>query len=180
MSFKSLRIFLIIVALISIFRLSFYVHEQNQLRKFVKLISMKKSVVDGDVDVILNNFIEFTKFDTTSQNVTIHLADFPFVFNWMSARDGDLSKNVFCNSIGIAFGMNDDSMIKIFLNYTYWKNLSYQEKKWVLYHELLHDCYDIEHSDSKSDIMYTSLPTHIENDPNQLIIKYKIKFENKR
>ena len=180
MSYKSLRIFLIIIALISIFRLSFYVHEKNQLRKFVELISMKKSLVDEDVDLILNNFIKNTNFDTTSQNVTIYLSEFPFVFNWMTARDGDLSKNVFCNSIGIAVGMNDDTKIKIFLNYTYWKNLSYQEKKWVLYHELLHDCYNIEHSASISDIMYTSLPTHIENDPNQLIIKYKIKFKNSR
>ena len=68
--------------------------------------------------------------------------------------------------------MNDDSNISIYLNYTYWQNLSYQEKKWVLYHELLHDCFNTEHSHSNYDIMGSFLPAHLEDDPDNLINKY--------
>lgn len=47
--------------------------------------------------------------------------------------------------LGIAWGMDIDNITFIEINFNSWRFLSYQEKRLVMFHELTHDVFNIEH-----------------------------------
>ena len=71
----------------------------------------------------------------------------------MSMYDKDTDLDLFSDASGMAIGMDDDSKIEIYIDYDDWNDLTRYEKRKLLYHELLHDCYDLEHVNDQCDIM---------------------------
>lgn len=57
--------------------------------------------------------------------------------------DNDLSPN----TLGVAFGMNVDDITIIHINRMRWHLLSHDERTLVMFHELCHDVYNIEHGE---------------------------------
>lgn len=45
---------------------------------------------------------------------------------------------------GISYGYNNDELVEIYVNPTFWKQASKAQKYWLMYHELSHDLLNIE------------------------------------
>jgi hypothetical protein len=139
--------------LLMLFKWSFHFQERKKKNKFVTMINQNQSYVDPFIDVIYRDFKDATGYQDGNQIVKFRLAKFPFVFNWIGALDEKRDDGLFSDFVGYAIGMNDDKKIEIYLNYNYWTKLTPNEKRKVMYHELLHDCYNLEHVDDSCDIM---------------------------
>jgi hypothetical protein len=139
--------------LLILFKWSFDFQEHKQKNKFVKLINQNQFYVDPFIDVIYRDFKAATGYKDGNQIVKFRLAKFPFIFNWIGALDKELDDGLFSDFVGYAIGMDDDKKIEIYLNYNYWTKLTPSEKREVMYHELLHDCYNLEHVEDSCDIM---------------------------
>ena len=50
--------------------------------------------------------------------------------------------------------MGDDNKVEIYIDFDAWEKLDNRSKKGVLFHELLHDIYNIEHTTDSCDIMF--------------------------
>jgi len=61
--------------------------------------------------------------------------------------------------LGIAYGMFHDTDISIGINKSSWNELSYNQKKWVMWHELAHDLFNYKHYDLE--LMMKSVPQHV-------------------
>lgn len=46
---------------------------------------------------------------------------------------------------GLSYGMNDDSYVLVFVNPTYWEKMDDNQKRWLIYHELTHDIFNLPH-----------------------------------
>lgn len=70
--------------------------------------------------------------------------------------------------LGVAHGMNHNTDISIAINSNSWKYLSYNQKKWVMWHELAHDLFNYKHYDIE--LMMTSIPEYVErSDLNRVV-----------
>lgn len=152
-----LKISLLFFGLVILFFWSFSYQEQKKMNDFLNKISKSKVYHDPMIDEIYFDFLSLSRFNIDEQDVSIKQVKFPFVFNWMGMVDVESNSDLFHDAIGFASGMDDDSKIEIYLNHSDWNSMDYSSKKKLLYHELLHDCYNIEHTDNSCDIMYERL-----------------------
>jgi DNA-dependent RNA polymerase auxiliary subunit epsilon len=58
---------------------------------------------------------------------------------------------------GAAYGMEHDEYTMVFINPMIWKYLNGDQKRWLVYHELAHDMFDMRHFSSP--IMHPQTPT---------------------
>lgn len=158
---------------------SFYYQEQKKIRQFVDKINSIQRIEDPIIKIIFDDFITITNFDTSNQCVKIILADFPFVLNWMGIQNKEIDINLIGDTYGIAIGMNDDSKIEIYLNHKDWNKLTSSEKRKLLYHELIHDCYNLDHVENSCDIMASQLINCPNLDLNQNLIQIMKKINPK-
>ena len=157
MRYRIVKIALLFFVLLVILKWSFSFQEQKKIRQFVNEINSNAAYEDPLISTIYDDFITYTNFDVSNQSVKIKLAEFPFILNWMGFHDKETDVNLFSDKSGIAIGMDDDSKIEIYLNYNDWDKLTRTDKRKLLYHELLHDCYNIEHVDDDCNIMAPQL-----------------------
>ena len=134
--------------------LSFQVKKKE--REFKKKIADTHVFYDPLIDQIYSDFIIVSNFDVTGQDVSIKLVKFPYVYSWYNTGIKDQT-GVYSDAAGIALGMGVDDKIDIYLNYNDWKTFGLDEKRKLIYHELLHDCYNLEHDENLCDIMYPYL-----------------------
>ena len=59
--------------------------------------------------------------------------------------------------LGVAWGMNIDNITFIQINRNYWNHLNKQQKRFLMFHELSHDVFNLEHFDVK--LMNTPIPS---------------------
>lgn len=57
-------------------------------------------------------------------------------------------------TIAIAAGMNDDEKIHIIIDAQKWSKASLKTRVYIMYHELIHDFYNIEHGEGNIDLMF--------------------------
>jgi hypothetical protein len=151
--YRILKIGLLFVVLLIILKWSFAFQEQKKINSFVRKISEKAAYEDPLLNEIYKDFIAITGFSASNQSVKIKLAEFPFILNWMGFQDKETDIDLLSDMLGMAIGMDDDSKIEIYINYDDWTDLNLAEKRKLLYHELLHDCYNLEHVDEPCSIM---------------------------
>ena len=102
----------------------------------------------------------------------------PYVYNYMEAMTADgwsmkhlLDNDVFIifdyeigkdfeerGIVGLALGMDNDELVYVIINVTAWVSLTEYEKQDVVNHELMHDIFNIRHTDKldKSKLMHPS------------------------
>ena len=141
------------VVLLIILKWSFAFQEKKKINTFIRKISEKVAYEDPFINEIYEDFIVITGFYASNQSVKIKLAEFPFILNWMGFQDKDTDIDLLNDMSGMAIGMDDDSKIEIYINYDDWNSLNLTDKRKLLYHELLHDCYNLEHVDDPCNIM---------------------------
>ena len=151
--YSLLKVFGLLIVLIIVLKWSFSFQEEKKIRKFVREINKEKGYEDPFIDKIYNDFLVISGFSSSNQSVNIKLAKFPFIIDWMSMYDKDTDLDLFSDASGMAIGMDDDSKIEIYIDYDDWNDLTRYEKRKLLYHELLHDCYNLEHVENSCDIM---------------------------
>lgn len=134
---------------------SFKYQENRQYHSFMEDVADAERVIDSDVDSILREFLKITHYDTIQLNsFSINVIEFPKVFSWQGLYDNsDDDFDILSDYIGLAWGMDNDEIVDIYLRSPDWEELSFAVKKKVLYHELLHDCYNLEHDGSICGIM---------------------------
>jgi len=69
--------------------------------------------------------------------------------------------------MGIALGTNNDSVVAILINKDRWYKITPNRKRMVLYHELMHDIFNAEHTDYKG-LMYPVID-RVYGNPNILL-----------
>ena len=158
MPYNFLKIVFYIIILFSIWFCSIYYQDYKKTNQFIK--DLKKSITyhDHQIDKIYNDFLVNTNVDLSSQNVSISLVNFPYVFDWQTIayyEDSDI--NSLNDLIGFAAGKDNDDKVEIYLSYKDWKSLSSYEKKKLLYHELLHDVFNLEHESDDCSIMHEKI-----------------------
>ena len=67
-----------------------------------------------------------------------------------------MSKVMSMGVAGAAYGMMKDDEINVVINERTWKYLNDDQKRWLVYHELSHDMFDMRHFDT--DIMHPQTP----------------------
>jgi len=75
--------------------------------------------------------------------------------------------------LGVAMGMFVDNVINVIISEAYWYKLSEPQRKALLWHELAHDIYNVEHG--SVEIMSTSMASIDTNNVDQMVdelIKY--------
>ncbi len=157
MRFSIIKIVFIFLCFLTIFVVSFYVQENKIKNRFLNKIHQNKSYEDPLINNLYQDFKIITKYNDSNQLVKFRLSDFPFVLTWITITEKNNEKDIFSDLVGFANGMNDDTKIDIYLNYKFWKDLTEIEKRSVLYHELLHDCYNLEHVNDSCDLLNPKL-----------------------
>lgn len=66
--------------------------------------------------------------------------------------------------LGVAWGMNIDNVTVVSINYKSWNFLSYQQKRYLIFHEISHDVFNFEHFETP--LMNTPMP--------DFVSKYKV------
>mgnify|MGYP003666941713 FL=1 len=61
--------------------------------------------------------------------------------------------------LGIAWGMDIDNITLISINISSWKYLSHQQRRYLVFHELTHDIFNLRHFDTE--IMNTPMPMYL-------------------
>lgn len=61
--------------------------------------------------------------------------------------------------LGVAWGMNIDNITLISINASSWRFLSDSQKKYLVFHELTHDIFNLKHFDTQ--LMNTPMPTYL-------------------
>jgi hypothetical protein len=61
--------------------------------------------------------------------------------------------------LGVAWGMDIDNITFVEINYQNWLQLSHEQKRLVMFHELTHDVFNLEHFDIV--LMNTPMPKNI-------------------
>jgi hypothetical protein len=169
--YSLLKVFGLLVVLVILLKWSFSFQEKKQIRKFIREINKEKGYEDPFIDKIYNDFLVISGFTLSNQSVNIKLAKFPFILDWMSMYDKDTDLDLFSDLSGMAIGMDDDSKIEIYIDYDDWNDLTRYEKRKLLYHELLHDCYNLEHVNDQCDIMAPNINYCSNVDLNQSLKK---------
>ena len=111
----------------------------NQLRIF------GKRNPEALVEVFFRLLKRWTKNEFDNQFLNIHLAE----KNGVNIRYAPLSGNI----IALASNMYDNCKAEIVIDVIKWEKLSTQQRALLIFHELLHDLFNIEHG-AGSDIMY--------------------------
>ena len=124
--------------------------------QFVSDLRESKVYEDTLIDSIYSDFLRITNFHPGDQTVSIKLVKFPYQLNWIEIVDPQTDATL-NDAIGYANGMNDDEKVDVYLDLNEWKKLNYIQKKSVLYHELLHDCFNTEHSRDRCNLMYSHI-----------------------
>ena len=153
MRYSILKISILFIGLVILFFWSFSFQEQKKVNKFKNQLNEARVYNDPLIDEIYIDFLTISNFDITDQDVSIQLVEFPFVFDWMSMYKEETNLDMLNDLMGIALGMWEDNKINIYLNYNDWRKLSLKNKRKLIYHELLHDCYNLEHVENSCDIM---------------------------
>jgi len=124
------------------------------------------------------------------KTVRVHRAFYPQVREYIAVLESegvditfgkdlctiDFSSTLPRNILGIAWGMNVDNVTHVEINEFTWWNLSYNQKKFLIWHELSHDVFNLEHYSTL--MMSTPMPGYIDElylhmAMEQLIIKLK-------
>ena len=132
--------------LLSITIHQFYMKDENRVKKERK----ETFYIDPPLtNYVLNyysyldkNGIEVPKVPLTNIHFNYHLPD---------------------RILGVAFGMFQDDAVIVAINGRAWPHLTVQEKLALVFHELSHDVYDIEHGDIKG-LMDPGLPRYISDE----------------
>jgi hypothetical protein len=61
--------------------------------------------------------------------------------------------------LGVARGMHHATSVNIMINQNQWKRHTSNQKLWIMFHELAHDLFDIEHNEIE--LMMTRLPRFV-------------------
>lgn len=56
--------------------------------------------------------------------------------------------------VGYAFGMNEDNVVDVYVDYSFWKESSSIARRLLIFHELGHDILNLEHSNDPNDFMF--------------------------
>jgi len=157
MYFSDLRKWVLFVAaLYALFEGSVYYKAWKMEHQFVSDLRESKVYEDTLIDSIYSDFLRITNFHPGDQTVSIKLVKFPYQLNWIEIVDPQTDATL-NDAIGYANGMNDDEKVDVYLDLNEWKKLNYIQKKSVLYHELLHDCFNTEHSRDRCNLMYSHI-----------------------
>ena len=95
----------------------------------------------------------------------------------------DMNLGLPTNILGVAWGMNIDNITLISINISTWKYLSHQQKRYLVFHELSHDIFNLEHFDTP--LMNTPMPMYLNEfmvdvSMKQLVKILKIKDNDKK
>ena len=140
-------------------------------RKFIQGLKNSIEFSDPLLNDILNDFIRIANKKLDNQDVSIKLVNFPFIFDWkkqMYAEESDVS--LINDYIGYAEGMFDDTKVQIYLDHDSWNKLNITQKKHLLYHELLHDVFNLDHSEIGCDLMSKQI-CNLKNDIDLELLK---------
>ena len=163
MRHKTYKISLLLIGLIILYFWSFSYQEQKKLNSFLTKVNQTRVYNDPLIDEIYQDFLRISGFNIEGQDSTIKLVEFPYVFDWRSEYIGESNLDNLNDLMGLAVGMWDDSKIEVYINHSDWTLLDQKSKRKLLYHELLHDCFNLEHVDSSCDIMFKRLNSCINN-----------------
>lgn len=162
----------LIVVLFVLYYLSFSFQNTKKIKAFLSDLRSSRVYTDSIVNNIYEDFLILTSAKTEGQDISIKLVDFPYVFDWYDEiynEESDLEQ--LNDLIGYAAGMNDDSRVEVYLSYKDWKNLNLEMKRKLIYHELLHDFFNIEHFAEPCNIMYEGINSCPEVDLNKQLTK---------
>jgi hypothetical protein len=123
-------------------------------KKFIESVKSSKIYEDDNIIEFYIDFIKIAKIDLSGQDVFIKLVDFPYVLDWQEfiyKQKSDVS--ILNDFIGYAAGMNNDDKVEIYINKKDWDLLDYDKKRILIYHELCHDIFNLEHTNRGCGIM---------------------------
>ncbi|MDG1823113.1 MAG: hypothetical protein P8H25_07070 [Flavobacteriaceae bacterium] len=129
-------------------------NEFKYILKSLKYGSSTKSnkINYGDVDDELIIFVEKFYRDLNNNSISTTIPE------EFSVKFSNLDKDeLTCDSHGVSYGMFDDSKVDILINKKSWDSFSTVQKYYILYHEMFHDVFNLEHSKNIEDfgeIMY--------------------------
>lgn len=112
----------------------------------------KEKIESRELNYLVSEFIRICDVDPSNyEKFTVNLIEFD--------SDIDRFNNRILKSdyIGLSFGINRASEVEIYINNSDWINLTFDLKKKLVYHELLHDIFDLKHIDDSCSIMNTAL-----------------------
>ena len=166
------KICALIAVLFILYYLSFSFQDKKKTKAFLSDLRSSKVYNDPTVNDIYEDFLMLTSAKTEGQDISIKLVDFPYVFDWYADIYNEESNLEQLNdAIGYAAGMNDNSKVEVYVSYKDWKNLNLDEKRKLIYHELLHDFFNIEHFAEPCNIMYEGINSCPEVDLDKQLTK---------
>lgn len=126
------------------------VHFYLKQREFVQKLRESHSYDDGYVDLIYEEFVTLADIDLSKQKVLVEVVKFPKTY---SGGTWQLFNDTFPSLAGIAVGYKDESCVEVYLNIDEWIYMSYMEKKHLIYHELCHDVFNLDHIEGDCNLM---------------------------
>lgn len=129
----------IIIISIVLCGLSFIKHKETQVYK------PRIKAINNVIDPYVNEYISILH----KANIKI-----PIGKDLMCV---DFTSSLLNDTLGIAWGMNIDNVTFVQINKENWRKLSIQQKRLLIFHELSHDIFNLNHFDTT--IMNTPMPS---------------------
>ena len=129
----------------SIYSINQTIDKTNKLKKTLEEETYKPKSVS--VNTMLLEYVLEYRLILTSNNIKIP---------WGKLVVISFDPGLGYNTLGLAFGMYVDEVTIIHINPYKWKFLTNQQKRMVMFHELTHDVFNIEHG--SMELMAPSLP----------------------
>jgi hypothetical protein len=82
---------------------------------------------------------------------------FPHQFN---AREAffDVEDQLQLNDVvGVSFGKNNDDVVEIYIDNSFWEATNQSSRKKLIYHELGHDILNLDHSEDPKNFMFPNI-----------------------
>lgn len=135
--------------------LSTYYNNYKRIKRLEKSIKSSNSWENPIANDYMQNFLrEYRIDDEFSLKQIQFIEKFPDQFDARQIIldiDDELELN---DLVGISFGMDNDDIIDIYIDNSFWETSEEMVRKRLIYHELGHDVLNLDHSEDPNNFMF--------------------------